>query len=62
MSRDELLVLAGEQAGRLAAQDGQITVLAAQAAELMEANEQLAKLARLEHQRSGGERAPSPWD
>jgi transposase len=49
MPRDELLVLAREQAGRLAAQDGQITALAAQVAELMEANEQLvAKLARVE--------------
>ena len=53
MSRDELLVLTGEQAARLAAQDEQITALITQVAELMEANEQLAaKLARLEHLRS----------
>src|SRR5215470_18759542 len=50
MSRAELLVLAGEQAARLAAQNGQITALAAQVAGLMETNEQLAaKLGRLEH-------------
>ncbi len=50
MSRGELIVLAGEQAGRLAAQDGQVTALAAQVADLMEANQQLtAKLERLEH-------------
>jgi hypothetical protein len=49
MSRAELVVLAGEQAVRLAAQDGQITALAGQVADLMEANEQLAaKLERLE--------------
>ena len=53
MSRDELLVLTGEQAARLAAQDEQIAALITQVAELMEANEQLAaKLARLEHLRS----------
>src|SRR5271155_1824947 len=66
MSRDELLVLAGEQAGRLAAQDGQITALAAQVAELMEANEQLAaKLARLEHllsRNSGNSSLPPSMD
>jgi hypothetical protein len=50
MSRDELIVLAGEQADRLAAQDRQITALATQVADLMEANGQLAsKLERLEH-------------
>ena len=50
MPRDELIVLAGEQADQLAAQDRQITALATQVADLMEANEQLtAKLARLEH-------------
>jgi transposase len=50
MSRDELLVLAGEQAARLAAQEKQITALATQVAGLIEANERLAaKLARVEH-------------
>lgn len=49
MSRGELIVLAGEQAGRLAAQDGQIAALAARAADLNAANGQLAaKLARVE--------------
>ena len=66
MSRDELLVLAGEQAVRLAAQDGQITALAAQVAELMETNEQLAaKLARLEHllsRNSGNSSLPPSMD
>jgi transposase len=66
MSRDELLVLAGEQAGRLAAQDGQITALAAQVAELVEANEQLAaRLARLEHllsRNSGNSSLPPSMD
>lgn len=57
MSRDELIALVGEQAqrmatqdARIAAQDAQITALATQAAELMQANEDLAdRLARLEH-------------
>jgi len=50
MSRDELIALVGEQAQRIAAQDGQITTLATRAAELMQANEDLAgRLARLEH-------------
>jgi transposase len=66
MSRDELLMLAGEQAGRLAAQDGQITVLVTQVADLMEANEQLAaKLARLEHllsRNSGNSSFPPSMD
>ena len=66
MSRDELLVLAREQAGRLAAQDGQITALAAQVAGLMEANEQLAaKLARVEHllsRNSGNSSVPPSMD
>lgn len=53
MSRDELLVLTGEQAARLTAQDEQIAALITQVADLMEANEQLAaKLARLEHLQS----------
>ncbi len=66
MSRDELLVLAGEQAARLAGQDGQIAALVTQAAELMEANEQLAaKLARLEHllsRNSGNSSLPPSMD
>jgi transposase len=66
MSRDELLVLAGEQAVRLAAQDGQITALAGQVADLMEANEQLAaKLERLERllsRNSGNSSFPPSMD
>ena len=66
MSHEELLVLAGEQADRLAAQDGQITALARQVADLMEANEQLAaKLARLEHllsRNSGNSSLPPSMD
>jgi transposase len=57
MSRGELIALVGAQAEaiaagdeRAAAQDAQITTLATQVADLMEANERLtAKLARLEH-------------
>jgi transposase len=66
MSRDELLMLAGEQAGRLAAQDGQITALARQVADLMEANDQLAaKLARVERllsRNSGNSSLPPSMD
>ena len=66
MSRGELIVLAGEQAGRLAAQDGQVTALAAQVADLMEANQQLtAKLERLEHllsRNSGNSSLPPSMD
>lgn len=50
MPRDELIVLVGEQADRIAAQDGQITAMARQIAELLDVNEALAaKVARLEH-------------
>jgi transposase len=57
MSRDELIVLVGEQAERIAAQaeriaaqDGQITALATRLADMDEANEDLAgRLARVEH-------------
>ena len=50
MSRDELIVLVGEQAERIAVQDGQITALATRIAGLVEANEDLAgRLARVEH-------------
>ena len=50
MSRDELIVLVGEQAERITAQDGQITAQARQIAVLDEANEDLAgRLARVEH-------------
>ena len=66
MSRDELIVLAGEQAGRLAAQDGQITALAGQVADLIDANEKLAaKLERLEHllsRNSGNSSLPPSMD
>jgi transposase len=66
MSRDELLMLVREQAGWLAAQDGQITALAGQVADLMEANEQLAaKLARVEHllsRNSGNSSLPPSMD
>ena len=47
MSRDELIVLVGEQAERIAAQDRQITALATRIADTDEAYEALAaKLAR----------------
>lgn len=50
VSRDELIVVVARQAGRLVAQDQQISDMAGQLSELMEANEALAgKLARLEH-------------
>ena len=57
LSRDQLIVLVGEQAQRItaqarriAAQDRQITVMAGRVADLDEANEDLAgRLARLEH-------------
>ena len=50
VSRDELIVVVARQAGQLAAQDQQISDMAGQLSELMEANEALAgKLARLEH-------------
>jgi hypothetical protein len=42
MSRDELIVLVGERDARIAAQDGQITAMATQISELLEANEALA--------------------
>lgn len=50
MSRDELIVLVGAQAGRLAAQDVQIATMAAQMVELLDDNESLAgRLAKLDH-------------
>jgi transposase len=50
MSRDELIVVVRRQAGQLAAQDRQVSDMAGQISELMEANETLSgKLARLEH-------------
>jgi uncharacterized coiled-coil protein SlyX len=50
MSRDELIVLVGEQAARLVAQDQQIAALSRQVADLLEVKEQLAaRLAKLEH-------------
>src|SRR5712691_10893784 len=66
MSRDELLVLAGVQAGRLAAQDRQIAALAAQVADLTGANEQLAamlaKAGRLLSRNSGNSSMPPSAD
>jgi len=50
MPRDELIVLVGEQAERIAAQDRQITTLATRIADMDEAYAALtAKLARVEH-------------
>jgi transposase len=50
MSRDELITLVADRDAGIAARDAQITVMAGQLSELMEANEVLAgKLARLEH-------------
>jgi transposase len=50
MSRDELMVLVVDRDAGIAARDAQITVMAGQLSELMEANEVLAgKLAKLEH-------------
>jgi hypothetical protein len=50
MSRDELIVLVGERDARIAAQDEQITAMATQISELLEANEVVAgRLAKLEH-------------
>ena len=73
MSRDELLVVVGrqagqlaEQAGQLAARDRQIAGMAGQLSELVEANEALAaKLARLEHllsRNSGNSSSPPSRD
>ena len=50
VSRDELIVVVRRQAGQLAVQDRQISEMAGELAQLMEANEALAgKLAKLEH-------------
>jgi transposase len=66
MSRGELIVLAREQAGRLAAQERQITALATQVADLVEAGEHLAaKLERLERllsRNSGNSSLPPSMD
>jgi transposase len=66
MSCEELLVLAGVQAGRLAAQDRQIAALAAQVADLTEANEELAaklaKAGRLLSRNSGNSSMPPSAD
>jgi transposase len=66
LSRDELIALVGAQAELIARQDGQITAMAGQMAELLEANEALAgKLARLEHllsRNSGNSSAPPSKD
>jgi len=70
MSRDELIVLVGEQAeqlaardARIAAQDAQITAMAGQISELLEANKALGdRLAKLEHllSRNSGNSSSSP--
>ena len=73
LSRDELIALVvqrdariARQAERIAQQDGQITAMATQIAELVEANEALAgKLARLEHlltRNSGNSSSPPSKD
>ena len=66
MSRDELIVLVGEQAERIAAQDRQITALATRIADMDEAYEALAaKLARVEHllsRNSGNSSSPPSLD
>jgi transposase len=50
LSRDELIVLVGEQASRIAAQDRQIAAMATQISELVQANEALGdRLAKLEY-------------
>ena len=66
LSRDDLIALVGAQAERIAQQDGQISAMAAQVAELLETNEALAgKLARLEHllsRNSGNSSSPPSKD
>ena len=66
MSRDELIVLVGVQAERIAAQDRQITALATRIADMDEAYEALAaKLARVEHllsRNSGNSSSPPSLD
>jgi transposase len=66
LSRDELIRLVGEQTGRIAAQDGQITAMATQMADLLAVNEVLSvKLARLEHllsRNSGNSSSPPSKD
>jgi transposase len=66
LSRDELIALVGAQAERIARQDGQITAMAGQMAELLDANEALVgKLARLEHllsRNSGNSSSPPSKD
>ncbi len=42
LSRDELITFVGEQAARIVAQDAQIAAMAAQMADLLDANEVLA--------------------
>ena len=66
MSREELIVLVRRQAGQISAQDRQISAMAGQVSELMEANEaQAAKLARVEHllsRNSGNSSSPPSRD
>jgi hypothetical protein len=66
LSRDELIVVVRRQADQITAQDQQITAMAGQLAQLMEANEALAaKLAQLEHllsRNSGNSSSPPSKD
>jgi len=66
MSREELIVRVRRQGGRISAQDRQISAMAGQVSELLEANEALAaKLARVEHllsRNSGNSSSPPSRD
>ena len=66
ISPEGLIALLAQRDARIAAQDGQITALSTQVADLLEANEQLAgKLARLEHllsRNSGNSSSPPSKD
>ena len=66
LSRDELIALVGAQAERIALLEGQISGMAGQMAQLLEANEAMAgKLARLEHllsRNSGNSSSPPSKD
>ncbi len=66
LSRDELITFVGEQAARIVAQDAQIATMAAQMADLLDANEVLAsRLAKMEHLLSRNSKnssnPPSKW-
>lgn len=66
ISREGLIALLAQRDTRIAAQDGQITALSMQVADLLKANEQLAgKLARCEHllsRNSGNSSSPPSKD